>query len=64
MISTDQGGGKRRSLPQFALDLSTRVADFLDGLLYPFFASASLLGFVPDFIILTACNTSTILRTA
>jgi len=53
-----------RLLSQFAFNLPARVANLPDGPLYPFLALACFLGFVPDFIVLTACNTSAILRAA
>jgi hypothetical protein len=55
---------KTGSPPQFALNFSTRIANFLDRLLYPFLALARLVGFVPDFIVLTAGNTPAVLATA
>jgi hypothetical protein len=56
------GGG--RSLAEFTLNFSARIADAFDGPLHPFLALADLFGFVSDFIVLTACYASAILRAA
>jgi hypothetical protein len=57
-------GLEAASLPEFALDFSTRITNAFDGPLDPFLALAGLFGFVPDFVVLTASNTSSVLRTS